>query len=218
MDSWLDFRYKRGELPGFVVAVSHQGKIIFNNAYGFSNLERKEKLKNNHIFRIASHSKTFTATAIMQLVEQGKISLNDKIVDYLPWLNEHRDKWFKSVTITQLLSHGAGVIRDGLDSDYWQLKNPFPDKAQFKKEILEADLVLNNNSHMKYSNYGYTLLGLIVEQVSGKSYKDFVTENIIAPLKLQNTWFSKSLMRRWEQSCPQMHWLPPKCSRQPEFP
>lgn len=187
IDSWLDFKWRTSEVPGYIVAISHKGKVIFNNAYGFANLEKKEKLTKDHIFRIASQSKTFTATAIMQLIEQGKISLDDKIVDYLPWLNEHNDKRFQSITIKHLLSHGAGVIRDGLDADYWELKKPFPNEAQFKKEILVSNLILNSNKHMKYSNFGYTLLGLIIEQASGKSYKDFITANIIQPLDLQNT-------------------------------
>ncbi len=63
--SWLEFRYEREEVPGFVVAISHKGKIILNEAYGFADLEKKTKLTPNHIFRIASHSKTFTATALM---------------------------------------------------------------------------------------------------------------------------------------------------------
>jgi len=68
--SWLEFRYGRLEIPGFVVAIAPKGNIVFKNAYGFANLEKQEKLTTDHIFRIASHSKTFTATAIMQLQQK----------------------------------------------------------------------------------------------------------------------------------------------------
>lgn len=187
MKDWLRFRYEREDIPGFVAAVSYKGKIIFNEAYGYANLEQKEKMTPDHIFRIASHSKTFTATAIMQLQEQGKLDVDDIAVKYLPWVKEHKDKRFLEVTIRQLLSHGAGVMRDGLDQNYWALDQPFPDRERFKKDILAAELVLDNNTKMKYSNYGYTLLGLIIESVSGDTYNKYVSDNIITPLDLQNT-------------------------------
>jgi len=187
IDSWLDFRQRQeGWWPGFAVAISYQGKIVFNKSYGFANLEKKEKLTPQHIFRIASHSKTFTATAIMQLVEKGKIDLDDPIVKYLPWLKKHKDERFKKVTVKELLSHGAGVIRDGLDCDFWILKKEFPNRDKFEREILAADLVFKPNKQMKYSNLGYTLLGLVIESASGQSYEDFIVQNILEPLKLSN--------------------------------
>ncbi|MDO8582935.1 MAG: serine hydrolase domain-containing protein [bacterium] len=187
IDSFLDLRYRRNDWPGFAVAISHKGNVVFDKAYGYANLERKEKLTVNHIFRIASHSKTFTATAIMQLFEQKKLKLSDYVVQYLSWLNEHGDKRFRKITIKQLLSHGAGIIRDGLDSGFWILAKPFPNKEQLIKAVLTSNLVLNSNTQMKYSNIGYSLLGLIIEQVSGVSYNDYVLKNIINPLGLENT-------------------------------
>ncbi|MGC1176907.1 MAG: serine hydrolase [Candidatus Saccharimonadales bacterium] len=152
-----------------------------------ADIEKKEKLTSEHIFRIASHSKTFTATAIMQLQEQGKLKIDDHVVNYVPWLKDHKDSRFSQITIRQLLSHGAGVIRDGLDSNYWQLGRPFPDAAQFKAEMLAADLVIDNNTKLKYSNYGYSLLGCVIEAVSGVTYHDFVVQYIVKPLGLKNT-------------------------------
>jgi len=138
---WLRFNYERGDTPGFVVAIAHDGKTIFNEAYGFADLENRTVLTPQHLFRIASHSKTFTATAIMQLQERGKLRIDDSIVDYLPWLKQHKDRRWRSVTIRQLLSHGAGVIRDGLKNDYWSVEELFPSEAEFKKDLLAANLV-----------------------------------------------------------------------------
>lgn len=185
--SWLQFRYEREEVPGFVVAIAHKGKILMNEAYGYADLERKTKLTSQHIFRVASHSKTFTATALMQLQEQGKLRIDDYVIDYLPWLKEHKDQKWQKITIRQLMSHGAGVIRDGLDADYWQLERPFPSQEELKKEILEADVVIDNNTKLKYSNFGYSLLGMVIEAVSGKTYNKYVTEHIVSPLSLKNT-------------------------------
>jgi len=185
--SWLQFRYGREEVPGFAVAIAHKGKILMNEAYGYADLEKKTKLTHEHIFRIASQSKTFTATALMQLQEQGKLRIDDYVVDYLPWLMDHKDKKWQKITVRQLMSHGAGVIRDGLNADYWQLERPFPTQEELKREILKADVVIDNNTKLKYSNFGYSLLGMVVEAVSGKSYNDYVTDHIVNALSLKNT-------------------------------
>lgn len=185
--SWLQFRYEREEVPGFVVAIAHKGEILMNEAYGYADLENKTKLTPQHIFRIASHSKTFTATALMQLQEQRKLRIDDYVVDYLPWLNDHKDKKWQKITIRQLMSHGAGVIRDGINADYWQLERPFPTNEELKKEILEANVVIDNNTKLKYSNFGYSLLGMVIEAVSGKTYNEYVSENIVNSLGLRST-------------------------------
>lgn len=187
IDSWLKLRYEREDIPGYTVAIAHKGKLVFNNSYGYADLEHKAKLTPEHLFRIASHSKTFTATAIMQLQEQGKLRIDDYVVDYLPWLKNHRDKRWQKITVRQLMSHGAGIIRDGLNADYWQLGRPFPDAAQLKQDILDADVIIDNNTKVKYSNYGYSLLGIIIEEVSGQPYNTFVTQNIVDALGLQHT-------------------------------
>lgn len=187
IDSWLSFRYKHDEYPGYVVAIAHKGEIIFNKAYGYANLETEVELTPAHIFRIASHSKTFTATSLMQLQEAGKLRIDDRVVDYIPWLKNHKDERWQKVTLRQLMSHGAGMIRDGLNSDFWQLERPFPNSEEFKQEVLEADLVLDNNVKLKYSNFGYGLLGLVIEAVSGQTYHEYVAQHIIQPLGLKNT-------------------------------
>ncbi|HUC79056.1 MAG TPA: serine hydrolase [Candidatus Saccharimonadales bacterium] len=187
IDSWLNLRYESDNFPGLAVAISHKGKILLNKAYGYADIDKKVKLNPEHIFRIASHSKTFTATALMQLQEKGDLRIDDFVVTYLPWLKKHNDKKWRNVTIRQLMSHGAGIIRDGQSSGFWQLDRPFPDADQLKEEILQSDLVIDNNTKLKYSNFGYSLLGLLIENVSGKSYDKYVIENIVKPLKLKNT-------------------------------
>ncbi len=185
--SWLQFRYDREEIPGYAVAIMHKGKILLNEAYGYANLENQTKLTPDHIFRVASHSKSFTATALMQLQEQGKLRIDDYAADYLPWLKNHTDKRWHKVTLRQLASHGAGVIRDGVNADYWQLERPFPDQQELRDEILKAKLVIEANTKLKYSNYGYSVLSMVIEAVSGMPYNQYVTENIIVALGLKNT-------------------------------
>lgn len=199
LNRWLTTVYEqKNNIPGFVAAVAKDGKILLLDAWGYADLENKQKMTTDHIFRIASHSKTFTATAIMQLQEQGKLRIDDPVVDYLEWLKKHKDKRFLKVTIRQLLCHGAGIIRNGLNQDYWSLDAPFPDEQRLKKDVLEAELVLETNIKMKYSNYGYSLLGMVVESASGQPYNQYVTDHIIRPLGLKNTYpeISRDIMGR----------------------
>ena len=185
--SWLSFRYGQEDIPGFAVAVSHKGKIVLDEAYGYANLRKKTRLTPRHVFRIASQAKPFTATAVMQLQENGKLRIDDRACDYLPWLGDHQDKRFTEVTIRQLLSHGAGITRDGTDAGYWSFERAFPDKAALKAEMRATDLVIDANTAFKYSNYGYALLGLIIEAASGQTYNEYVIQHIITPLGLMDT-------------------------------
>lgn len=187
IESWIDYQYDYSQIPGMVVAISHKGKILMNKAYGYANVEQGTAMTPNHLFRIASHSKTFTATAIMQLQEKGALRIDDRATQHLPWLSKHKDQRWHTVTIRQLLSHRAGVIRDGVDSDYWSLERPFPDKSQLKAELLASPLLYDTNTKPKYTNYGYSVLGMIIEAVSGITYGDYVTKNIIDTIGLTNT-------------------------------
>ena len=185
--AWLQERYEVESIPGFVVAVSHQGTVVLAEAHGHADLERHLPMTAGHVFRIASHSKTFTATTVMQLAEAGRLRIDDPAANYLPWLKGHSDGRWAHVTLRQLLSHGGGVVRDGLQSNFWHLERPFPDAEGFTAEMRETDLVLDNNVKMKYSNFGYALLGLVVEAVAGQPYNQVVLDRIVAPLNLRHT-------------------------------
>lgn len=188
LDSWLGYRSRQVDIPGFAVAIYQEDSIIFAKAYGQADIERQHALHADHLFGMASQSKMFTATAIMQLAEQGKLRLDDYACAYIPWLVEHRDRRVRHITIRQLLSHQAGLIRDGLETDFWELQQAFPDQPALRRMVLAADLALEPNAQLKYSNLGFALLGQIVEAASGQSHTDSITKRIITPLKLDNTF------------------------------
>lgn len=187
IDHWLQFRYERLEMPGFVVAIAIDGKVEFLKAFGHADEEQREPLTTDHVFRIASHSKTFAATAIMQLAEEKLLQIDEPVAAYVPWLRDHKDHRMEKVTIRQLLSHSAGMIRDGKDANFWQLTHSFHDLADFKKAIMASDLVLDTNKQMKYSNFGYALLGCVVEEVYGMPFGSYIQAKILQPLGLSNT-------------------------------
>ncbi|MDZ4835485.1 MAG: serine hydrolase domain-containing protein [Candidatus Melainabacteria bacterium] len=187
LDTWLDYRYNRITIPGFVVTIAHEGEVVFQKACGYANLERQVAMSADHLFRVASHSKTFAATCVMQLAEEKLLDIDEPVANYVKWLESHEDKRMSRITARQLMCHSAGVIRDGKNADYWQMLNSFPDQEEFKKQILETELVLQSNLKMKYSNYGYSLLGCLVEAVSGLPFNEYVQKQIIEPLKLKET-------------------------------
>jgi len=184
LDSWLTLRQKWAQVPGFAVSIVQDGKVIFDKAYGYANQDTKEPLTTDHVFRIASQSKTFTATALMQLVEQGKIGLEDTVASHLDWLMSHEDPRWQDVTVRQVLSHSAGIIRDGEDSNYWSLSRPFPSAEELQRDFMSTKLVKDPNTKMKYTNYGFSLLGLLIEKASGQMYDAYIHEHIIDPLGL----------------------------------
>ena len=122
---------------------------------------------------------------MMLLVQDGKLRLDDTLAAWIPWLR--RDSGIGQATLRQVLSHGAGIIRDGVDSDYWALDHPFPDVAALKELVKARAAILPINDRFKYSNIGYALLGLVIEAASGLPYNDFVVERIVQPLGLLNT-------------------------------
>ncbi len=186
LDIWLKHQHLQNPLtPGLVVAISHEGKIVYQKALGLANRETGEEMTTEHLFRIASQSKSFTATAVMQLAEAGKLRLDDPVSEHLPFLKENPDKRMSKITVRQVLSHSAGIIRDG-DARYWSLKCDFPDKNTLITLLKTEPLVIEHNTRFKYSNVGYALLGLLIEAVSGHGYDDYIQEHIFKPLRLEN--------------------------------
>lgn len=181
---WLEFQRTYMPYIGAQVAVRRDGELLFNQAFGYADLHARTPLTVDHLFRIASHSKTFTAVACMQLAEQGKLRLDDTAETYV---EELKGAPMGGVTIRALLGHLSGMTRDGDDCGFWSLEFPFPDRQELLTEIQNHGKVLEPLEHFKYSNIGYSLLGLIIEGASGTSYRDYVTESIVDALGLKNT-------------------------------
>lgn len=183
LESWIERQRDFSHTPGVQVAVRVGDELGASFALGTSDLRTGEDLTTRHLFHIASHSKTFTATAVMQLVEAGRLRLDDPVDSWVPELS---DSPMARVTVRELLGHQSGVNRDGSDSDHWQLDGDFPDREGVLAFAREP-AVFEPNQHFKYSNIGYSLLGLVIEAASGQSYEDHVTEHIVDPLGLVST-------------------------------
>ncbi len=187
LDLWLPLKIQYDRIPGLSVGIVYNGKLVYQRGFGYADVESKIPATPKTCYRIASISKTFTAVAIMQLVEQGKIRLDDRVEKYLPWFkakNKRIDS--SSITVRQLLSHTAGVFRDG-DTPHWEDGN-FPDIKGLQKSISNKTLVFKNLTHFKYSNFGFAILGQIIREVTDSTYNDYVTKRIIQRLGMKNTY------------------------------
>ncbi|WP_317229996.1 serine hydrolase domain-containing protein [Clavibacter sp. MX14-G9D] len=185
--TWLDHRVWQTRVPGAQVAVARHGELVLSEAYGVADPTTGAPLTPAHLFRVASHSKSFTATAILQLAEQGALRLDDPLGRHVPELREGGSE-LAEVTLAALLEHGAGVLRDGPDGDHWQHAGPFPDRRHLVAIASSPGVAkAAPDTAFAYSNVGYALLGLVVEAASGLSYAAYLTERIVGPLGLRDT-------------------------------
>ncbi len=177
---------KYGQFNGSVL-VADNGKVIYKKGFGLANMEWNIPNQPDTKFRLGSITKQFTATLILQLVEQGKVKLDGKLTDYLP---DYRKDTGDKVTIHNLLSHTSGI------PSYTSLpgfmtnvsRNPYP-VDDFIKKYASGDLEFEPGTKFVYDNSGYFLLGAIIEKVTGKPYEQVLRENIFDPLGMKNTGY-----------------------------
>lgn len=187
MDSFFNEKMEEYNIPGAAVVVVKEGKVVFQKAYGYADAESKIKFDTDKTtFRIASITKVFTASALMQLVEEGKVELNENIRTYLPNLKIN-NPYDKPVTVENLLTHTSGIDSSVLmELSYDKLSMPC---GYLLNEMNQKNLkvVKEPGSNIEYCSYGVVLQGCIIEAISGMSCKDYINENIIKPLGMNQT-------------------------------
>ncbi|MEZ5729349.1 MAG: serine hydrolase domain-containing protein, partial [Burkholderiaceae bacterium] len=168
--------------PGCALAIAWDGEPVLEAAFGQADIETGEPLTPRHRFRVASHSKTFTAVALLRLRELGRLRLDDPLGRHLDGLEPR----VAAVTIAQVLSHTAGLVRDGADSRQWTGLRGFKQGAEIRDELAGGPSI-EPGTRMKYSNHGFALLGEIVATVTGEAYADWVAREVIAAAGLSET-------------------------------
>ncbi len=179
--------YKEYGLFNGSVLVAEKGKVIFKKGYGMANMEWDIPNKPNTKHRLGSVSKQFTSMLILQLAEQNKLKLDVSISKYLP---DYPKKTGNKITIHHLLTHTSGIPNYTAFPGFFKNKSrdPYtPDK--FVTVFADSALDFKPGERFAYSNSGYFLLGVIIEKVSGKSYEQVLQENILSPLKMNNTGY-----------------------------
>ena len=193
LETYLNQLTASGNPPGLSIVIVKDGEIVYNNAFGLADGPRNIKATPETVYHWWSMTKIPTAIAIMQLQEQGKLTLDDEVTKHLPWFDvNYPSNTSSKITIRHLLQHTAG------------LKNPIPamigwvhydDKTPNQTDILKKYLPEFNSLEFEpgtkvvYSNSNYMVLGAIIEAASGQTYETYITENILQPLGMTQTSF-----------------------------
>jgi CubicO group peptidase (beta-lactamase class C family) len=185
-DAWCEYTVHQREQPGVSIGIVHDQELIWAKGYGYADLEKKIPATPATAYRIASITKLFTATAVLQLRDAGKLQLDDPVAKHLSWFHL-RDTFDGSpvITIRHLLTHTSGLPRE-LNALYWDSMS-FPEHEEFVKMFQEASTILPRETELKYSNIAFNILGEVVASVSGKAYPEYVREQILEPLDMSGT-------------------------------
>jgi CubicO group peptidase (beta-lactamase class C family) len=176
-----------GEIPGLTVGVIINNKIVFKENYGVQSVETGQPLTSVSDFHMASVSKPFVATAILQLVKQGKLSLDSTIVHYLPYF-QMKDARYRQITLYQVLTHSSG-IPDVIDYEW---NNPQTDSGAAERYVRSFDslqLDFAPGSKFSYSNAAFDLMADVIAKASGMSFEKYISTNILSPLGMTNSSF-----------------------------
>ncbi len=179
---WIEHQMRLVQQPGCSIAVVHKGRVVFEAALGVADERRGTTLTPRHRCRVASHSKTFTAAGVLRLWDQGKWQLDDAVGRWVGGLHPQVAR----TTLAQLLSHGAGLVRDGADAGQWAERRPFLAEAELRAALALAPTIAPN-TRFKYSNHGYGLAGLAIEAITGERYADWIAREVVAPSGLDET-------------------------------
>jgi CubicO group peptidase (beta-lactamase class C family) len=183
VDEYIRVEMGKQHIPGLALAVARNGQVEKAAGYGVANIKSNQPVRPETVFQIQSITKTFTATAMMMLAEEGKITLDDKITQYLSGLPQ---SW-SDITVYHLLTHTSG-LKDHCGSD-----GPSVD---IEKDIQPEEVIawvqkfplwFPPGSKHQYCNFGYYLLGMIIRQAAGKDWSELVRERILEPLEMHNT-------------------------------
>lgn len=172
----------RHNIPGVALAYARGGRILYSN--GFGTAGRGRPVTADTPFYIGSQTKSFTALAIMQLVEQGQLALDVPVQTYIPWFRVADEDASRSITVRHLLQHSSGLS----DSGYTSRLSPDATLEAAVRDLSRARLTAPVGTRMQYFNAGYSTLGLLIETASGQAYGDYIREHITAPLQMANTF------------------------------
>ena len=174
------------DVPGIAVAVVKDGKVVHSKGYGVRSLKTGQPVDENTLFGIASNSKAFTATALGILMDEGKLTWDDKVIDHIPEFRLYNPYVTEEFTIRDLLTHRSGMGLGAGDLMFW------PDSSNFTMKDIIHNLrylkpVSGFRTKFDYDNLLYMVAGEVIERVSGKSWSEFVEERIMKPLQMNRS-------------------------------
>ena len=207
IETFLQSLIDTGGIPGITIAITIGEDIIYTNGFGVTNTDTKKKLEPKNTFHIASVSKTFTATAVMQLYERGKIDINKPLITYLPYF-KLKDERYKDITIKQMLNHTSGMP----DVDDYEWDKGVSDEGaaeRYVRSLSDSVLISKPGTEFHYSNIAFDIMADLIAKVSGMSFEKYVKENILTPLEMNESSFYYPEIKRSLRTSPHIG-NPPK--------
>lgn len=180
----------RYDVPGLSIALVLDHGVVWSGAYGYADVEQRREMTTDAVYRAESISKSVTAWGVMRLVEQGAIGLDDPLQQHLgDWVLPESNYSEEAITVRQLLSHSAGMPLGAIGVRY----NPEGDLPSLRETLSdEARLVREPGTSFSYSNIGYHLVELLVEEVSGRDFAAYMADEVLGPLGMENATFTWS--------------------------
>ena len=185
--AWLDAQRAYDGVPGLSYAVVRDQQALMSGGFGFADPSNQRPATADTLYSICSVSKLFTAVALMQMRDEGKVALGDPVKKHLPWFTLPQGADGGTVTVQNILTHSSGLPRES-DYPYWSGEFEFPTREQVRERIAAQPMLYPTDTYFQYSNLGPTLAGEIVAAVSGESYDTVVRRRILAPLGLSSTY------------------------------
>src|SRR2546426_8705383 len=186
LDAWIAATVAQREQPGLSIGIVYDQDLVWAKGYGFADLERRLPATPSTIYRIASISKLFTATAIMQLRDAGKLRLDDPVSKRLPWFSiKQTYDGGPPITIRQLITHTSGLPRELSGLNWSDLT--FPGHEELRRVLPGQETVFAPETEWKYSNLAVSLAGEVVAHVSGEPWPQYVERHILQPLGMTAT-------------------------------
>ncbi|UCG86191.1 MAG: serine hydrolase [Gemmatimonadota bacterium] len=187
LDSYIEAVMERLEIPGLTLAVTRGEEVVYTGAFGVRSLESGEPMRAEYLFHMASVSKPFVATAVLQLAEQGRIDLDEPVVTYLPYF-ELADERYREITVRQMLNHTSGM--PDVDDYEWD-KPEYDDGAaeRYVRSLIDEQMIAAPGELWRYSNMAFDVMGDVIAKVSGRPFEIYVKENILNPLGMSESNF-----------------------------
>ena len=185
LDEEVERLFRESDSPGLAVGVVRDQELVYAKGFGVTNLETGGEVTPRTLFHMASITKPFVATSIMQLLEQGKLSLDDPIVQHLPYF-ELKDERYTTLTIRRFLNHSSGM--PDVEDYHWD--DPEYDEEaleRYVRSLADRELLFEPGRWFSYSNLAFEVLGDLIAKVSGQSFADYVKEHILLPLGMKDS-------------------------------
>ena len=193
LDSYISRGMKLWQVPGLAITIVKDGKVVVMKGYGLREIGKPEKVDENTLFIIASNSKLFTGTALAMLDEQKKLSLNDRVTQYLPWFRLYDSNSTRLANIRDMLSHRIGTKTFQGDFTFWDSNLP-SDSIIWKMRYLKP--VGEFRQDYGYCNSCFVVAGKVLEKQTGQTWEEYVQQQILSPAGMKNTYMNTAGLAR----------------------